>query len=96
MAMGQVLKFSGGDMSMYDAIRNELGIVDNVGWPEALIAHSAGATPDGFVVAEWWESEDAWNEFFATKLQPAFAKVGNIPQPEVTQFDVHNAHIRDA
>jgi heme-degrading monooxygenase HmoA len=94
MAMGHVLMFSGGDISMYDAVREALGIHDNVGWPDVLIAHSAGAVPDGFVVAEWWESEDAWNDFFATRLQAAFAKVGDLPQPERTTFEVHNAHIR--
>jgi hypothetical protein len=94
MAMGQVLVFSGGDVAMYDAVCEELGIHDNVGWPDTLIGHFAGGTPDGLVVAEWWESQDAWNEFFANRLKPAFERVGNIPQPDVTQFEVHNSHIR--
>jgi heme-degrading monooxygenase HmoA len=94
MAMGQVMKFSGGNMGQYDAVTKELGFDKPDGWPSAVIAHSAGAVDDGFVVIEWWESEDDWNDFFATKLMPAFEKVGGIPQPEVTRFEVHASHIR--
>ena len=94
MAMGQVLDFTGGTMAMYDAVTAELGIKGNQGWPASLITHSAGATDDGFVVIETWDSEDAWNEFFESSLQPAFEKVGGIPQPNVTRFEVHATHTR--
>ncbi len=43
---------------------------------------------------EWWDSEDAWNEFFAGPLQAAFQKVGGIPEPKITRFDVHNSFTR--
>jgi hypothetical protein len=91
MAMGHVLEFPGGNMGLYDAVTKELGISGDEGWPDGLLGHAAGATADGFVVIEWWASEDAWNSFFANQLQPAFANVGNIPEPRVTRFDVHNS-----
>jgi hypothetical protein len=94
MAMGHVLDFPGGNMGLYDAVTKELGINGDKGWPDGLIAHSAGATPDGFVVVEWWTTEDAWNDFFANTLQAAFTKVGGIPEPKVTQFEVHNSFVR--
>ena len=94
MAMGQVLEFPGGTMAMYDAVTEELGIKGDQGWPAGVLTHSAGATADGFVVIESWESEDAWNEFFASTLQPAFEKVGGIPQPNVTRFEVANSYKR--
>ena len=33
-----------------------------------------------------------WDTFFRTRLVPAFQKVGDIPQPEVTRFDVHASY----
>jgi heme-degrading monooxygenase HmoA len=94
MAMGQVLEFSGGTMAQYDAVTSELGIKGDQGWPSGLLTHSAGATADGFIVIESWESADAWNDFFASALQAAFEKVGGIPQPKVTQFEVKNSFTR--
>jgi hypothetical protein len=92
VAMGHVLRFPGGYMGLYDAVTKELGISGKDGWPDGLASHAAGATEDGFVVVEWWESEKAWDDFFVTKLQPAFEKVGGIPEPQVTRFDVHNSY----
>jgi hypothetical protein len=58
-----------------------------------LIAHSAGSTDDGFCVIEWWGSEADWDTFFSQRLMPAFQKVGEIPQPDVTRFEVHASYI---
>ena len=92
MAMGQVLQFPGGTMALYDAVTEELGIKGDQGWPDGVITHSAGSTDDGFIVIESWESEDAWNKFFESRLQPAFEKVGGVPQPNVTRFEVQNSY----
>jgi hypothetical protein len=88
------LEFPGGSIALYDLVTSELGIEGEEGWPAGLIQHAAGATDGGFVVIETWDSEGAWNEFFASKLQPAFEKVGDVPQPNVTRFEVHASHIR--
>ena len=92
MAMGHVLEFPGGSMALYDAVTKELGIKGDQGWPSGLLTHSAGPTADGFIVMESWESEDVWSKFFESTLQPAFQKVGGIPQPNVTRFEVRNSY----
>ena len=92
MAIGQILQFSGATIGKYDAVRNELGWDSETNKPEGIIAHAAGSTDDGFCVIEWWESEAAWDTFFADRLRPAFEKVGDIPQPQVTRFDVHASY----
>ncbi len=92
MAMGQVLKFAGVGLDKYDAVTKELGIDGDQGWPDGLVAHAVGATDDGFCVVELWDSREVWGAFFEGKLMPAFQKVGGIPQPDVTQFEVHNRH----
>lgn len=92
MAIGQVLQFRGASIEKYDAVRDELGWNGEEGKPEGLIAHAAGSTDDGFCVIEWWTSEADWDSFFASRLQPAFEKVGDIPQPQVTRFPVHSSY----
>jgi hypothetical protein len=92
MAIGQILQFSGATIGKYDAVRTELGWDGETNKPEGIIAHAAGSTDDGFCVIEWWESEAAWDTFFADRLRPAFEKVGDIPQPQVTRFDVHASY----
>jgi quinol monooxygenase YgiN len=89
MAMGQILQFSGAGLDKYDAVRAELGWDGETNKPQGIVAHAAGSTDDGFCVIEWWESEAAWDTFFADRLRPAFEKVGDIPQPQVTRFEVH-------
>jgi hypothetical protein len=91
MAIGQILKFSGVGTDKYDAVRVELGWDTGKGMPSGLLAHAVGGTDEGFCVIEWWDSEDSWNSFFSSALQPAFGKVGDIPQPEVTRFEVHTS-----
>ena len=92
MAIAQVLRFPGGTLAQYDAIRREIGWTSgDAGKPDGLLAHAAGATDDGFAVIEWWNSEADWDAFFESKLQGAFANVGGIPQPEITRFDVHSS-----
>ena len=66
MAFGQILQFSGGNLGMYDAVREELGWDGEQGKPEGLIAHAAGPVDDGFCVVEWWTSESDWNSFFSS------------------------------
>ena len=91
MAIGQVLKFSGTGIDKYDAVQAELGWNGEQGKPSGLLAHAAGATDDGFCVIEWWDSDNSWDTFFSSRLQPAFGKVGDIPQPDVTRFTVHSS-----
>ena len=87
--MGQSLRFTGAGIDKYDAVQKELGWSAAGGKPEGIIAHAAGPTEDGFCVIEWWTSEGLWDKFFAERLMPAFEKVGDIPQPDITRFDVH-------
>lgn len=92
MAIGQILQFSGSSIEKYDAIREELGWEGEEGKPQGLLAHAAGPTENGFCVAEWWDSEADWDAFFSSRLQPAFEKVGGIPQPQVTRFPVQSSY----
>jgi hypothetical protein len=93
MAIGQILHFSGASIDKYDAVRKELGWNGDTGKPQGILAHAAGSTDDGFCVVEWWNSEGDWDTFFADRLKPAFEKVGDIPQPKTTRFEVHASYV---
>jgi hypothetical protein len=43
-------------------------------------------------LVEWWKAESDWDKFFSERLMPAFEKVSDIPQPQVTRFDVHSTY----
>jgi hypothetical protein len=92
MAMGQTMQFAGASIDKYDEVQEALGWHGDTGAPEGLLAHAAGATEDGFCVVEWWTAEGDWDRFFSERLMPAFEKVGGMPQPQVTRFDVHSTY----
>ncbi len=96
MAVGLIMRFAGVGSDKYEAIMEELELpFDDTGgnWPEGIISHAAGSTPDGgWTVVDVWESQEAFNQFLASRLGPAFEKVGGMPQPEVTPFQVHNTY----
>jgi hypothetical protein len=92
MAIGFVLDFANMGQDKYDAVMKELhlGIGSNANWPEGILTHSAGKTATGWCVIDVWESEAHFGKFRETRLGPAFAKVGGIPEPKVTTFQVYN------
>ena len=92
MAVGFILEFAGIGPEKYEAIMKELGLKvgSNGGWPEGIISHAAGKTASGMCVVDIWESEAHFGKFQETRLGPAFAKVGGMPEPKVTTFQVAN------
>ena len=92
MPIGQMMQFHGTSIDKYDAVKQELGWNGDDNVPAGLVAHAAGKTDDGFCVIEWWNSQADWDAFFADRLRPAFETVGDIPQPEVSTFDVHSSY----
>ena len=93
MPVGFVLEFANIGQDKYEAIMKELGLKvgSNAGWPEGILTHVAGPTPNGMCVVDVWESEAAFGKFMDSRLGPAFAKVGGMPQPKVTTFQVVNS-----
>jgi hypothetical protein len=39
-----------------------------------------------------WESQEAFDEFRASRLGPAFEQVGGMPQPDLTPFAIDNTY----
>jgi hypothetical protein len=82
MAYAIVLVFDGVGEADYWKVNDSLGINrDGSGdWPEGMQSHSAGPTPNGWMVIELWESEAAQEAFMAARLGAALAGAG-LPKP---------------
>ena len=92
MAVGIILDFANMGQDKYEAVMKELGLAvgSNGNYPDGILTHIAGKTPTGWCVVDVWESEEKLGKFREARLGPAFAKVGGIPEPRVTTFQVHN------
>ena len=92
MAIGMILQFDNIGHDKYDAVMKELGLKlgSNAGWPDGVVSHMAGKSATGLTVVDIWESEAHFGKFRETKLGPALAKVGGMPEPKVSTFTIHN------
>jgi hypothetical protein len=89
MAAGLILQFPAGvGEKEYDAVTAQIRFDPRTGqgeWPAGLQSHSAGASDQGWVVTEVWESKEAQAAFMESRLGPALA---GLPEPSVLWFDV--------
>jgi hypothetical protein len=60
--------------------------------PAGLIWHVAGPTDEGFRTIDLWESEQAWETFRSSRLEPAAESVASLP-PRSTIRDLRPANI---
>lgn len=89
MAICMIVQFAGMKADKYDAVNEALDLWTH-GPPEGNLSHVAGPGADGWCVIDVWESQGHWERFFERRLKAAFEKVGGIPQPRITTFEVHN------
>jgi hypothetical protein len=92
MAVLMVMDVPGGTKEQYDQVNEILGIHGDDSMPEGLISHTCGASDDGVVIVDVWDSEASLERFFEEGLGAALAQAG-VPQPEPRVVPVHN-HLR--
>jgi hypothetical protein len=98
MAIALAMRLDGVTQQDYDAVMTELGlgsptVEESQPWPEGIISHTAGATQGGWFVVDVWESQEAFDRFFAERLGPALA-TANVAPPVVIPVDVYNRYPR--
>ena len=74
----------------YEELRKE------VGWeqdrPNGVVIHTAGLDSSGIIhVADIWESEQDFNNFFNSRLKPVMEKI-NLPIPKGELIPIHNVN----
>ena len=87
-----VIRFEGVTEADYWSVNDILGIKrDGSGpWPAGIRAHTAGPTPDGWVVAERWDSKASQEKWMGSTLGAALAKAGVSAPVQVIDYDTVN------
>lgn len=88
MAIGMIFDGVGVSQDQYQQVLNQ---VTNNGTEEVPggLTHVAGPTEDGFCVIETWESREAFQHFYETKLRDALEAADIQIQPKL--FEVINS-----
>lgn len=89
MAIGVIFDGAGMTQDQYYQVFNQ---VTNDGTEQApgILTHAAGPTENGFCVIETWESQEALQHFYETKLGQAL-EAANDSQIQPTIFQVINS-----
>ena len=87
MLIGLLIEVPGETQEQYDAIIKK-ALPDGTLAPGGIV-HVAGPVEGGWRVVEVWETRQAFDKFYAEKLQPALQEAG-VPPVEPTFFSVHN------
>ena len=85
MAVGLIFEAPGMTRAQYEQVLDE---VTADGPPQGVRSHVAGSTENGWCVVEVWESREAFDRFFADKLQRALQRANVDTRPRV--FEVVN------
>lgn len=93
MAVAVVFEFPGMTQAQYEAsavkVTGGRGAVTSLSdWPvPGIVSHTAAPTPDGWLVVDVWESEEAF-ERFAEFIVPTLEELG-VPDAQPRIFPVH-------
>ena len=90
MAVGMLIQFPGMSTDTYDSVMANLDW-GNVPNPPGFISHYAGSGPDGLVVFDVWESQEAFEAFLHARLGAAIgaATGGNPPEAHPVFVQIH-------
>jgi heme-degrading monooxygenase HmoA len=89
MAVLMVLDVVDGTTQQYDRTNELAGIRGDADAPTGLISHVAAVDERGVVIADVWESQEAFERFFRDRLGAALEEA-QVPMAEPRFFPVHN------
>lgn len=75
----------GATLEQYDQVNEQLGSEK----PEGVHVHIAGGTESGLQVIEVWDSPEHIERYMERGLGQAMQEA-EIPEPTITEFEVHN------
>ncbi|WP_406131676.1 hypothetical protein [Streptomyces sp. NBC_00989] len=89
--MVMVMRWAGVTPEQYDTVRDAAGWEETA--PEGAQVHVAWFDGQGLNVTDVWESEQAFQAFFAARLFPAVEKAGITGEPESEFCPLHRRFI---
>jgi len=89
MAVMMIAEVPGATTELYDRVNEEMGIRSSADLPEGALSHVAGATEEGLLAVDVWESPEQLGRFVETRLAPAAQKVG-MPSFTPRVLPLHN------
>jgi len=85
MAVCRIYDVSGATLEQYDRVNEDVGPEK----PDGAMCHIAGATDNGIMVIEVWESPEHIERYMQSGLGDALGAAG-VPEPKITELEVHN------
>jgi heme-degrading monooxygenase HmoA len=85
---------AGFNTDTYDAVNEKARVSAEP--PKGLLFHSLGTSADGHLIIDIWESEQDFDDFRTSRLNPAMESVvgseafAAMPTPERDIYEVHN------
>jgi hypothetical protein len=89
VAWAFVQTVQGGSLEEYEKVTAELG---DIGLPDGLIVHVAGAVEEGFRVINVWESQEQYERFRDIQLLPAMERAFGHPPDAPTRYEPMEVH----
>jgi quinol monooxygenase YgiN len=89
MAVGIRVKLAGVTEDQFDAVNAQVQAETNA--PPGLIFHSSGPIEGGWGIIDFWESREAFDAFFGSRVRDAIAAAGAemAAPPDIKEFPVH-------
>jgi hypothetical protein len=84
-----LLEMEGASIETYERLNEIMGIHGDADAPEGLIEHVAAEDENAVVIADVWESAEAFENFVETRLGPALAEA-EAPEAQPQLMPVHN------
>jgi len=89
MAILMMLDLDGATAEQYEQVNESMGIRGDDDAPDGLVSHVCAVTDGGLIIADVWESQEALDRFFESRLAGALQKAG-VQQGQPRILSVHN------
>ena len=95
MAILMMLDLDGATVEQYKQVNESMGIRGDEDAPDGLVSHVCAVTDGGLIIADVWESQEALDRFFESRLAGALQEAG-VQQGQPRILPVHNTIVQGA
>lgn len=81
MAILMMLDLDGATVEQYEQVNESMGIRGDEDAPDGLVSHVCAVGDSGLIIADVWESQEALDRFFESRLAGALQEAGVPPVP---------------